>query len=227
MAESISKNNPNIFSSCLGQCYVLKVTPEWMKSEDLGVVIADRGMIEDHMPTRVMEVLQTYHRELSCETSLVFTEDRVTSERKKMREEVTRNLIEKRNPFDALLRGRLDSDGRRPAGEEPRFGEGEDEPDGAVQKTDGENDEVFEEVDGATEETVEGASVGDGAGPRSPEAAHRLQRSTAIDIEEEDPDGCGGVIRSDGGGGPVEVEMTIEGYGEEGYTELAPMDASL
>ena len=226
----------NFFISCLGPCYVLKVTPEWIHSEDLGVIIADRGMIEDHMPTRVMEVLRTYHREVSVQTGLVFTKDVVSAERRKTasgsatmleRRKTTndeiRNLIQKRSYFDLPVRGRLDSDGKswRRA-----MQAGEDEPDGAVEGIDEENDErVRVMMDGPVESSAEDELL-----PSSPDTANRLYKGTAIDIEENQlthAEQQNELIASNDRDDPEEIELTVERYGGEGYTELAPTETLL
>ncbi|CAI8058323.1 Diacylglycerol lipase-alpha [Geodia barretti] len=209
--------------SCLGPCYVLKVTPEWIHSEDLGVIIADRGMIEDHMPTRVMEVLRTYHREVSVQTGLVFTKDVVSAERRKTTNDEIRNLIQKRSYFDLPVRGRLDSDGKswRRA-----MQAGEDEPDGAVEGIDEENDERVRVM---MDEPVE-SSAEDELLPSSPDTANRLYKGTAIDIEENQlthAEQQNELIASNDRDDPEEIELTVERYGGEGYTELAPTETLL
>ena len=211
------------FISCLGPCYVLKVTPEWIHSEDLGVIIADRGMIEDHMPTRVMEVLRTYHREVSVQTGLVFTKDVVSAERRKTTNDEIRNLIQKRSYFDLPVRGRLDSDGKswRRA-----MQAGEDEPDGAVEGIDEENDERVRVM---MDEPVE-SSAEDELLPSSPDTANRLYKGTAIDIEENQlthAEQQNELIASNDRDDPEEIELTVERYGGEGYTELAPTETLL
>lgn len=72
------------------------VTPNWKKSEDLGVIIADKGMIDDHMPTRVMDTLRTYHKKVSVETSLLFSRERVKERRDGQMATTIRNKIEQR-----------------------------------------------------------------------------------------------------------------------------------
>ena len=259
---------PELHLSCLGPCYTLHVTPEWLKSEDLGVIVADRGMIEDHMPTRVMEVLRSYHKDVSIQTSLTFTKDCVEDERKRVRQLDIRDLIQDRIPYEQPMRrgsivsdhgrgrGYLDKDFDEPDGaveetdgavEEPEGAV--EEPDGAVEETDGaveETDEVVEEMDGAADDEISDGSVKprdgaigeevdseDGRHSTSPEiVVHKLVRDTSIDIEgDEDPSTWvemqGGIISSDGGGGPEETEIAVKMYGDDGYTELGPVHTVL
>lgn len=99
-----------------------------MKSEDLGVIIADRGMLEDHMPTRVMDALKAYHREVTSENREWFTEERIKDRRKKMRFFENRNDMELRDT-DQLVQGCVEADST-----------GFDEVDGAGENVDGRED---------------------------------------------------------------------------------------
>ena len=180
-------------------------------------------MIEDHMPTRVMEVLRTYHREVSVQTGLVFTKDVVSAERRKTTNDEIRNLIQKRSYFDLPGRGRLDSDGKswRRA-----MQAGEDEPDGAVEGIDEENDERVRVM---MDEPVE-SSAEDELLPSSSDTANRLYKGTAIDIEETQlthAEQQNELIASNDRDDPEEIELTVERYGGEGYTELAPTETLL
>ena len=58
-----------------------------------------------------MEVLQTYHREVSVQTSLFFTREIVEAERRKMIYRNIRNLIQKRSHYVLPPRGRIESEG--------------------------------------------------------------------------------------------------------------------
>ena len=220
--------------SCWGPCYSLQVESEWIKSEDLGVIIADRGMIEDHMPTRVMEVLHTHHRDVSTLTALVFTKNIVEEERERVRQQDIRDQIQNRVLYEQpIRRGSICSDGRGKGDDEPDFG-GEDEVDGTVKEADDANKDeeetVFDATDrGSCEDTT--ASEEDEIHSVQPEREPMLERSTAIDIEGDED--CAfvdqqngfiapeGIIASDGRVGPEETEMEVEMYGS-GYTELSP-----
>ena len=198
----------------------MKVTPEWMNSEDLGVIIADRGMIEDHMPTRVMEVLQTYHRDVSDQTSLFFTREVVEAERRKMIYSDIRNLIQNRSHYVLPPRGRIESEGGHRHEEV-----GEDQIDGVLEGIE-EEDEAFEEVDGPAEsvEAVEEGLPGDGSVSSSPTITRKLQRDTSIDLDDQELthfEQENGVIASDG---PEQTELTVERY--EGYTEISPTETT-
>ena len=67
-----------------------------MKSEDLGVILADHGMIDDHMPAHVIDVLRVYHRDISFETSEIFTKEGVKARRTSLMTSTIRNKIEQR-----------------------------------------------------------------------------------------------------------------------------------
>lgn len=78
-----------------------------MRSEDLGVIVADKGMVDDHMPTHVMDTLRAYHKYASTETSTSgrFTRERVENLRDKELMTTIRNKIEQREielegPYD-------------------------------------------------------------------------------------------------------------------------------
>ena len=97
------------------------------------MILVDRGMIEDHMPNRVMDILRAYHKQISVETSLVFTRGRVAQERHAKMTDTIRNMIEQR----VVQVMRVSSDCC------------EDEPDGAAEEVDGDecSDEVVESVE--------------------------------------------------------------------------------
>ena len=138
-----------------------------MESEDLGVIIADRGMIEDHMPTRVLEVLRTYHKQVSVN----FTKQRVQAEREEIRLENIRNLIDKRSYFDLLIRGAFKSD-------KLNWSPGEDEPDGRLV------------ADGREEESSLGSRARHAAHESSAVGNNAEENSTYVQMEN-------GVIASD------------------------------
>lgn len=79
-----------------------------MKSEDLGVILADRGMFEDHMPTQVLNTLRAYHKEVSSENREQLTKELVEQRRKNQMSNEIRNFIEKRDI--QLERGNIQAD---------------------------------------------------------------------------------------------------------------------
>ena len=127
-----------------------------MRGEDLGVIIADRGMMDDHMPTRVMDVLGAYHRQISTETSMVFTRERVSQERRSKMTGTIRDRIEQRE----MQMLRVVSD------------DGFDEPDGAT-----------EEAEGAGEPSDEGVISGRESGDASITIESDALDDVAIELE--------------------------------------------
>ena len=208
---------PELHLSCLGPCYTLHVTPEWMKSEGLGVIVADRGMIEDHMPTRVMEVLRSYHKDVSIQTSLTFTKDCVEDERKRVRQLDIRDLIQDRIPYEQpMRRGSIVSDHGMGRG---YLDKDFDEPDGAVEETDGaveETDGAVEETDGAVEETDGAVEETDGA-VEEPDGAVE-----ETDGAVEETDGAADDEISDGSVKPRDGAFGEEVDSEDGCHSTSP-----
>ena len=141
-----------VLCSCWGSCSVPVFTTSWMKSEDLGVIIADKGMIDHHMPTHVIDTLRAYHKHVSVETSELFTREWVDNQRNEQLMTTIRDKIEKR---EIQLEERAD-------------GMGSDEVDGGQAQVDGilEVEEVEQGWETAVD--IEGRGVCDGSRVREP-----------------------------------------------------------
>lgn len=83
----------------------------WLKGEDLGVILADRGMFEDHMPTNVISTLKAYHKQVtvSSKDREQLTNERVEHRRRNKMFNEIRSLIEQRDIFQ-LERGSIRAD---------------------------------------------------------------------------------------------------------------------
>lgn len=84
----------------------------WLKGEDLGVILADRGMFEDHMPTNVISTLRAYHKEVSSRNKEQLTNERVEQTRKHSMSNEIKNLIDLRDI--QLERGTIEADSTGP-----------------------------------------------------------------------------------------------------------------
>ena len=178
-----------------------------MKSEDLGV---DKGMVEDHMPTPVISTLRSFHREVSGETSEVFTKERVKNRRIEIMANEIRIKIEQRDI--QLERGHIEAHATTGIGWEDVDGVAGEKDFSDVNKIVNQSKDVdrysefdvseaFEEVDGGEGDV--GVSVSEaGALAKVEDGTHE-----------------GGVL----------CVVVLESNGEEGdaYSELRPMDTVL
>ena len=48
---------PQISHRCLASCFPGQMKVSWVSSEDLCVILVDRGIVEDHLPTSVLEAM--------------------------------------------------------------------------------------------------------------------------------------------------------------------------
>ena len=139
-----------------------------------------------------------------------------------------RNLIQQRTYFEAPLRDRFGSDGKSLR---RQMEIGEDEPDGGVEGANEERDEVDRVM--VEEPPLEFSSDVESLPSSLSDSAHRLQRDTAIEIENgltSSAEAENGFIASDDGREHhhEETELTVERYGEEdNYTELGPTETIL
>ena len=69
----------------------------WMRSEDLGVIVADRGILEDHLPTRVIQTLKACRRQVLASMDKPHSEEEMDRTRLELRHYTTHSLIEGRD----------------------------------------------------------------------------------------------------------------------------------
>ena len=177
-----------------------------MKGEDLGVIIADKGMLEDHMPTHVISTLRAYHREVSGELSEDLRKRMKNGRSDMMANDEIRNKIEQRDI--RLERGHVQADSR------DDIHVGWEDVDGVANEDFNDMEEVVNqskdtdrhsEFDvGETFEEVDGGEGFDGGVSVSEAGPH-------ANVEDES-----GINRV----------LVVESY-EGGYSELQPMDTVL
>lgn len=138
------------FFSCWPNCNPPELEVTWLKGEDLGVILADRGMFEDHMPTNVINTLRAYHKEVSSRNKEQLTNERVEKTRKDSMHNEIRNLIDLRDI--QLERGTIEADSTGP-----------DEVDGGDDGKEDSKISVSEKVEGFdSREEVDGSQKANG-----------------------------------------------------------------
>ena len=209
-SDSVSMDLYFLKTSCFGaSCNAPDITTSWMKSEDLGIIIADKGMVEDHMPTHIINTLREYHKEVSGEIRKVFTnlEWRVESRRIEMMANEIKTKIEQRDI--QLERGHIETDATTGIGLEDVDGVAGEEDLSDVNERVSQSKDLDRHSEFDVTEAIEEV---DGGEP--------IDGDVGVSVSEA------GALEDESG---IHHPMVVESYGDEGdtYLELQPMDTVL